>query len=46
MESRVIDLFHIIKGKQILDCVLIKVWHPEYGIDFIYKCWEPVEKAL
>ena len=30
----------------VVDCQYFKVWHPEFGMDLIYKCWTVIDKAL
>lgn len=42
--TMVIDF--IPKVHWILDCQAFRVFHPEFGVDIIYKCWTVIEKSL
>lgn len=34
------------KTQWVVDCQFFKVWHPEFGVDIIYRCWTVIEKTL
>ena len=30
----------------VLDCQAFRVFHPDFEIDIVYKCWTVIEKSL